>query len=703
MFLMHTKEKQKENTMSINVLKISNVKRVILSFAISFLLIGTGTIAKAAPLAYYLEGGTNAFGTVDLNTGIQSKIATLPNPGYAYGFGVANGNLYVTSNSNNVYGQLWSINTTTGQVSSVGSSGIYYYSLGSTSNGLFAYGGNVGNLYSINPNTGAATLIGRVGTSGIGVLGSVATLSTSIDSASLYGLGAYDAYAAFYPINTSNPVSASSFNDTNSSINYHTYYSMLVVNGTLYGILDIMGSGHNGRGSGNTINPATAVATPYGSYLSTGPEFFWLAPYPLSLPGVNTPLYFPHIDTNLPWQTEIALINTSNQTVTGTLRGLSNAGQLVDTKPVTLSAHGRRQITIANEFTNHTNIGYIIFDTESTTIQGYTKFYQAGVYRAAIPAVKEVNASDIYISHIDQSALWWTGVSLVNTTSAKKDLTITFNTGQSVSYTLNAGEHKAFTIASLFNNQPQPDIKSAAITNASGVIGLELFGSNGGGNQLDGLPLTGNTDSIIYYPHVASDNTWWTGIVAYNPSASAATITITPYSSQGTALTPSTLSIPGKGKYVGMVSALGLPSQTAWFKIDSTNPLTGFELFATWDGQQLAAYAGGSGYGAKTSVFPKIEKNGWTGIAFVNTEAGAATVTLTAYDDNGTAVATQALSVGGYAKVVNYPEAIFTQNISGATYIEFSSDREVVGFQLNGSTDGTMLDGLPALGGAVRT
>ena len=82
-------------------------------------------------------------------------------------------------------------------------------------------------------------------------------------------------------------------------------------------------------------------------------------------------LYFPHVDTSLPWQTEIAIINTSpDQTVTGTLRGLSNDGELIDTKDVTLSARGRRQITVADEFTNHTDIGYIIFDADSDTVQG---------------------------------------------------------------------------------------------------------------------------------------------------------------------------------------------------------------------------------------------------------------------------------------------------------------------------------------------
>ncbi len=246
--------------------------------------------------------------------------------------------------------------------------------------------------------------------------------------------------------------------------------------------------------------------------------------------------------------------------------------------------------------------------------------------------------------------------------------------------------------------EPQQDIKSAVITGASGVIGLELFGNVAGSDHLEGILLTDKSASTIYYPHV-DNNGWWTGIVAYNPSPSECTIIITPYSAQGIVLTPSTRPIAGKGKYVGLVSELNLPAATAWFKIDSPQPLSGFELFSTLDENQLAAYAGGSGP-AKAGVFAKIEKAGWTGIAFVNTEAIPASVTLTAYDDDGNPVATQALAVGGHAKVVNYAEAIFSpQDISAATYVAYSADRNVVGFQLNGTSDGMMLDGLPALGG----
>ena len=90
----------------------------------------------------------------------------------------------------------------------------------------------------------------------------------------------------------------------------------------------------------------------------------------------NTPLYFPHVDTSLPWQTEIAIINTGDQTVNGTLKAFSDDGHLLETQDVTLSARGRRQIIVANEFTNHTDIGYIIFDTDSPAVQGYTKLSQ---------------------------------------------------------------------------------------------------------------------------------------------------------------------------------------------------------------------------------------------------------------------------------------------------------------------------------------
>jgi serpin B len=404
------------------------------------------------------------------------------------------------------------------------------------------------------------------------------------------------------------------------------------------------------------------------------------------------PLYFPHVAASDPWQTEIAFINTGGQTVSGTLRTFSNTGVAGETQPVTLPAHGRKQINVAAGFANHADIGYMVFETDSDVVQGYAKFYREAIYRAAVPAVKEVNTSLIPVPHIASNAQWRTELSLLNTTSETKKMYIDFHdfkTGPQI--TLHANEHRVFDIASL---QPPSDLESATIVNGGGIIGLALFSSTDG-DQMDGILLTDKAASTLYFPHVADDN-WWTGIAAYN-TTSPCTVTVMPYSTEGAPLASSTLSLPMFGKYGGEVSELGLPEGTSWFRMESTNPLTGFELFSPIDNQQLAPYAGEAGTSAKYGIFPKIEKNGWTGIAFVNTAESQASVTLKAYDDNGTAVAESVLDVAAHAKEARAAEAFFTQDIGSATYIAYASNRNIVGFQINGSSDRTMLDGLAAL------
>jgi hypothetical protein len=212
--------------------------------------------------------------------------------------------------------------------------------------------------------------------------------------------------------------------------------------------------------------------------------------------------------------------------------------------------------------------------------------------------------------------------------------------------------------------------------------------------------LKGETTSSIYYPHVVSDATWWTGIVAYNPAATPTSITITPYSATGTQLSGQQRTVPAQGKYIGAVSDLNLPAETAWFGITAASPITGFELFGTKNGNQLAGYTGVE-ISRKAGVFAKLEKQGWTGIAFVNIEGSDATVTLTAYDDRGAVVTTEVKDVGAYAKVLDLAENIFTEDISTATYIGFSSNREIVGFQLSSCSGNMRLDGLPAMAGVV--
>ena len=378
-------------------------------------------------------------------------------------------------------------------------------------------------------------------------------------------------------------------------------------------------------------------------------------------------------------------------------KAYNNAGVLVsEIDGVSLAPHGRREITVGDEFPSPANIGYIIFESNSDTVVGYTKFYIEGRYRVAIPAVSdsEINTDDIYISHVASDENWGTGVSLLNTTSSPKTLTIEFDNGETKTVSLTANEHGVFTIRGLFSGQAQPGIKSAVVKDATGVIGLELFVNNSL-NWMSGILLKDDTTQNIYYPHTANENGWGTGIVAFNPSDTTCNITITPYTAAGAALTTTDVPIAGKEKYIGTVSALGLPAGTAWLKIEATSPVTGFELFARTN--LLGGYTG-VGIAGTEGVFAKLETDGGTGIAFVNIENSSAVVTLTAYNDSGTVIATKTINLNAYEKVVNSAVGIFSgSDISSATYIGYSSDKEVVGFQLNASSDGMKLDALPGM------
>ncbi len=415
--------------------------------------------------------------------------------------------------------------------------------------------------------------------------------------------------------------------------------------------------------------------------------------------GAEATLYYPHIACTGVWGTEICAINTSaTETVNGVFRGYSDAGVLVsEIDDVALAPHGRREIAVCDDFSDSEEIGYIVFESDSEDVVGYTKFYREGYYRAAIPAVSEINAGDIYVTHIasDEARGWGTGISLLNTTASAKTVTIEFDNGQTRDVDLAAHEHKAVLVRSLFGGQYQPGINSAVIRDADGVIGLEIF-TNGVGYQMSGILLKDRTATTMYYPHTRNGGDWGTGIVAYNPSETTCDLTISPYTAAGVALPPpdDDVEITGGAHYIGLVSALVSP-ETAWLKIESTAEITGLELLA--QGTNRLAGCSCVGITGTAGVFSKLERDGTTEIAFANTEGAAATVTLTAYNDAGDVIATEEIDLGAYAKRSGAPVDIFAGDITGATYIGYVSDRALAALQVNAASDNMMLDALPGL------
>ena len=408
-------------------------------------------------------------------------------------------------------------------------------------------------------------------------------------------------------------------------------------------------------------------------------------------------LYFPHVASDGNWETEVGIVNAGDTELQGTLYAYNSGGSLLESKAISLAAYGRTALIIGEDFLNSAQITHLKFEAGEASCSGYEKFYQAG-YRVAVPAVATVNTGNLYLTHIASDSNWWTGLALVNTNASARTLTLTFSDGSQASLDLAANEHWAGTIQGSFPGIDASAVESAVISGASGVIGLELFGSfpQSGNSYLSGVLLSGQAATSLYYPHVASDSRWWTGIVSYNPNSTATTLNVTSYDAQGVALASFPVDIAAYGKYIGTAESLSLPAATAWFKVEGSAAVTGFELFGTQDGSQLAGYSAVD-IDTTDGAFVKLDQEGWTGIAFVNITSDLAQVTLTAVDDSGASVATTVFNLPANGKQVALAEDFFSSDISEATYIRFNSGQAVVGFQLNGSADEMMLDALPGL------
>jgi hypothetical protein len=232
-----------------------NAKTVILSCA-AVLILSVGTV-NADEIAF---GGTQAgeFGTIDLNTGVFTLLAT---PGVTLaGLVATNGTLY-GADFNQSASNLYSVNPANGSLTAIGSSSVNYDDFGATTGGgLFAVGMD-DNLYSIDPSTGAASLVGATGLTLSG------QRSLSNNGSTLF----FSDDANLYTLNTSTGA-ATLVGDMGGA----EFDALILDGGVLYGA-----SAPDAPLQVDTINTTTGVATAGPDITGTTSIFFGLAPSPI--------------------------------------------------------------------------------------------------------------------------------------------------------------------------------------------------------------------------------------------------------------------------------------------------------------------------------------------------------------------------------------------------------------------------------------
>lgn len=217
---------------------------------------------KADNTAYFL-GGSGEFGTIDLNTGAYTSLG---NTGQTLaGLATVNGTLYGAS-YNTANGTLYSVNSANGSLSAIGASSLVYSLIGSTvGGGIYAIDSHF-NLYSINTTTGAATFIGSTGLPNLGAWNGL-----SDGSGTLY----LSAGTNLYTLNTTTGTATLVGNMGGPLVG-----ALVVEGGVLYG-------GENSPGvQVDTINTSTGVATAGPALTGTPANFFGLAPTSVPEPSV---------------------------------------------------------------------------------------------------------------------------------------------------------------------------------------------------------------------------------------------------------------------------------------------------------------------------------------------------------------------------------------------------------------------------------
>jgi len=201
----------------------------------------------------------------------------------------------------------------------------------------------------------------------------------------------------------------------------------------------------------------------------------------------------------------------------------------------------------------------------------------------------------------------------------------------------------------------------------------------------------------LYFPHVASSFGWETELALTNTAEAPVAGELRAYTAEGgNPIEILPFALPGLGRMEFIVgSSFQKAPDIAYISLVSDSCfLAGYTRFSQPGNRVSLAMSTGSTNG----WFTKMEEDGWTGIAFVNVDAAAVSVALTAWDDNGNQVAATTLPLAPGQKYVGMVYQLFNSDLRNATFFRYSCDKKILGFEVTGSSDGQMLDGLHSLG-----
>ena len=475
------------------------------------------------------------------------------------------------------------------------------------------------------------------------------------------------------------------------------------------------------------------IAVPSSDYPSTDIPRYGarLVPDASLLPGLSgsVQLAFPFRIQSDATYTGIAITNPLNVSVNVTLTPYDTAGNTL-ANPKTLSLPPNNQIselaTDAGLFGPNFNIGSsgtIVAAASTPILPG---FYLLGDNNGSRldGATADMNTLTNWVwpAVFHQAPSPFTTLELFNpgTSAANVTLKLFDSTGtqilQPVALSIPPSGSVTQSIQQIFPLLNLSLLSGGYVTGQSDtpVIARETFG-----NALDSNVLPGQatqTLSTFFWPHFASGagyTTELTFINLYTTPNVPANLTITLFDTNGNQIAQAPLSVPQLGGQViksisSLFPALN-PSNltTGYVRVDVNTTFVGpFQFTPPVVGALRFSAANGSGSAALSLVTPAVSDFVYshvaesavyyTGIAMLNTNATAASVSIEVFTAAGTSVGTASLTLQPGQRVAQLLHQLMpaTAGQSGG-WIHITSDQPILSFSLFASYDGLSLSAIP--------
>ncbi len=352
----------------------------------------------------------------------------------------------------------------------------------------------------------------------------------------------------------------------------------------------------------------------------------------------------------------------------------------------------------------------------------------------ANPSTDPVNATDPYniptytnkvyipltLTDFDREAEYLTNVYVVNPSSSPAKVVVLFykktEGGQIVQtpieWTLKANGCRIFPAS---NNLYPSDNGWAVVTSNREVKAfaeIKKVAADGDQKTAVAIPGTSTLSTSLYVPHIAEQTTQWdTMIGLVNPGDGSLAVQFTPQG--GSALAIPNFSGMEMSDFVNVIDGLydgtypfsaSEPSHW-WGEITSNKGILGMEVFTQKNANlnQSAALLL-TGETSTEIIIQHVDTSWlwWTGIALNNPNASTVSITMTPYDDNGTALTTATFTMAAGEKLAKLVQSFWGDGEypNGVSWIRITADAPITGYELFGidsSGDASSKDALAGI------